>query len=413
MAASRVTARFTGSQGVELAGRLDLPTGPPRATVVFAHCFTCGKDLRSASRISAGLTEHGFAVLRFDMTGLGGSDGDFANTDLSSNVADLVAAANWLGEHHQAPQLLVGHSLGGAAAVLAAASLESVQAVVTIGSPADADHLTHLFSGVTEQIIAEGQAPVTIAGRSFTIRSEFLDDLQHHRVQEAAGSLRRALLILHSPIDEVVSVDHAATLYRAARHPKSFVALDGADHLLSDPRDAGFAASVIATWAERYVLGENLGMEPPSSTAQVVVAETGLGPFHNHVVSGRHRFVADEPEAVGGFDAGPSPYDLLAAALGTCTTMTLRMYADRKGLEVSRVSVEVAHDKVHASEVSEVAAERSGGRPVDRFTRTITIEGDLDAPTRQRLAEIADRCPVHRTLEQSSVIETTLAQGAS
>ena len=413
MAASRVTARFTGSQGVELAGRLDLPTGPPRATVVFAHCFTCGKDLRSASRISAGLTEHGFAVLRFDMTGLGGSDGDFANTDLSSNVADLVAAANWLSEHHQAPQLLVGHSLGGAAAVLAAASLESVRAVVTIGSPADADHLTHLFSGVTEQIIAEGQAPVTIAGRSFTIRSEFLDDLQHHRVQEAAGSLRRALLVLHSPIDEVVGVDHAAALYRAARHPKSFVALDGADHLLSDQRDAQFAASVIATWAERYVLGENLGMEPPSPTAQVVVAETGLGPFHNHVVSGRHRFVADEPTAVGGFDAGPSPYDLLAAALGTCTTMTLRMYADRKGLEVTRVSVEVAHDKVHASEVSEVAAERSGGRPIDRFTRTITIEGDLDDAVRQRLAEIADRCPVHRTLEQSSVIETSVAEAGS
>jgi len=413
MAASRVTARFTGSQGDELSGRLDLPTGPPRATVVFAHCFTCGKDLRSASRISAGLTEHGFAVLRFDMTGLGGSDGDFANTDLSSNVADLVAAADWLGQHHQAPQLLVGHSLGGAAAVLAAASLESVRAVVTIGSPADADHLTHLFSGVTEQIIAEGQAAVSIAGRSFTIRSEFLDDLQQHRVQEAAGSLRRALLILHSPIDEVVGVDHAAVLYRAARHPKSFVALDGADHLLSDQRDAQFAASVIATWAERYVLGENLGMEPPSPTAQVVVAETGLGPFHNHVVSGRHRFVADEPTAVGGFDAGPSPYDLLAAALGTCTTMTLRMYADRKGLEVTRVSVEVAHDKVHASEVSEVAAERSGGRPIDRFTRTITIEGDLDDAARQRLAEIADRCPVHRTLEQSSVIETAVAEAGS
>lgn len=413
MTASRVTARFIGSQGVELAGRLDLPTGPPRATVVFAHCFTCGKDLRSASRIAAGLTEHGFAVLRFDMTGLGGSDGDFANTDLSSNVADLIAAANWLAEHHQAPQLLVGHSLGGAAAILAAASLESVRAVVTIGAPADADHLTHLFGDVSERIATDGRAPVTIAGRSFTIRSEFMDDLEQHRVRDAAATLRRALLVLHSPIDQVVSVDHAAELYRAARHPKSFVALDGADHLLSDPRDAQFAAAMIATWAERFVLADHVALDPPSPTAQVVVAETGLGAFHNHVVSGRHRFVADEPEAVGGFDAGPSPYDLMAAALGTCTTMTLRMYADRKGLDVTRVSVEVSHDKVHASEVSETVAERSGGRPVDRFTRTISIEGDLDAATIERMVEIADRCPVHRTLEQSSVIETGLAGAGS
>jgi uncharacterized OsmC-like protein/alpha/beta superfamily hydrolase len=395
---------FPGSQGAELSARLDLPAGPPLAFAVFAHCFSCSKDLRAVGSIARQLTEQGYAVLRFDFTGLGSSGGEFANTDFSSNVADLIAAAEWLREHHQAPQLLVGHSLGGAATLQAARHIPEVRAVATVGAPADVSHLRGLFAEHLDEIERRGEAEVDIAGRRFTIRSEFLDDLRTHTVIECARELDAALLILHSPIDNVVGVEHAAQLYSAARHPKSFVSLDGADHLLTDQRDATFAASMIGTWAARY-LDAAQGAPAPPPSAQVVVAETTQGTFLNHVVVGRHRFLADEPESVGGFDAGPSPYDLLGAALGTCTSMTLRLYAQRKQLPLERVTVEVAHDRVHATDALDERARR-----VDRFTRVIRLDGPLDDSVRHRLAEIADRCPVHRTLEQSSMIETRLEE---
>ncbi len=406
----RVT--FRGSGGDELSARLDLPAGPPKAFAVFAHCFTCSKDLRAASRIAAVLTDLGYGLLRFDFTGLGASDGEFANTNFSSNVDDLVAAATWLGEHHRSPQLLVGHSLGGAAAIVASSRVPSVRAVATLGAPSDAGHVAGLFDGALDRIAVDGQAEVELHGRRFTIRQQFVDDLRTGSVVEAAGDFKGALLVMHSPIDNTVGVEHAAQLYAAARHPKSFVSLDGADHLLGDVADAEYAASIIGTWAGRYLTDESMAAKPPRPSAQVVVAETTQGMFLNHVVAGRHRFLSDEPESVGGFDAGPGPYDFLAAALGACTSMTMRMYADRKQLPLDRVTVEVSHDKVHADDAATDTADGGASPPkggkIDQFTRTLRVEGDLDDDQRASLLRIADRCPVHRTLEQASRIVTEL-----
>jgi putative redox protein len=404
---------FTGGQGASLAARLDLPAGPPRAFALFAHCFTCGKDLRSAGRLATALTDAGFGVLRFDFTGLGSSDGEFSNTNFSSNTADLLAAIDWLRTEYAAPQLLVGHSLGGAAMLAVAGDVDEVRAVATIGAPADTAHLTHLFSDVADEIATDGEACVAIAGRPFNITQQFVDDLAEHRVAERVSTMRKPLLVLHSPIDNVVGVDNAAAIFTAARHPKSYVALDGADHLLSNPRDAEFAAATIAAFASRYVDDQSGALEAPASNAPVLVSETSQGPFLNHVVVGAHRFLADEPESVGGFDAGPTPYDFLGAALGSCTSMTLRMYAERKQMPLERVTVEVHHDKVHADDCdacigNETLAGRTG--MIDHFERVITIEGDdLTEDHRSKLLAIADKCPVHRTLEHASAISTRLA----
>ena len=405
---------FPGSHGDDLAARLDLPAGPPLAYALFAHCFTCSKDIKAASRIAAGLTDQGYAVLRFDFTGLGASDGEFANTNFTSNTDDLLAAASWLREHHRAPQLLIGHSLGGAAVLAIAGRVEEARAVVTIGAPADPEHVTKSFDCSIAEIEAAGEADVELAGRTFRIRKQFLDDVRNAVVLDDFSSSRRALLVLHSPTDNTVGIENAAMIFEAARHPKSFIALDGADHLLFDQRDAAYAATVIAAFGRRYVLDQRDLAPSPRPSAQVVVAETTQGPFLNHVVVGQHRLLADEPESIGGFDAGPSPYDFLGAALGACTSMTLRMYADRKQLPLDRVTVEIDHGRVHADDCVECAVDepRFAGRRgmIDRFSRRITVEGDeLTAEERERLLQIADKCPVHRTLEASSVIATELA----
>ncbi len=403
---------FPGSQGDQLAARLDLPAGPPKAFALFAHCFTCGKDLRSAGRLASALTDAGFGVLRFDFTGLGSSEGEFANTNFSSNTEDLLAAVDWLRSEHSAPQLLVGHSLGGAAVLAMAGDVEEVRAVVTIGAPSNTQHLSALFTDSVDEIAAEGEACVSLAGRPFTIKQQFLEDLEAHAVSERVAALKRPLLVMHSPIDNTVGIDNASEIFAAARHPKSFVSLDGADHLLSNPADSEFAAGVIAAFASRYVEDESGALDAPSATAPVVVAETSQGPFLNHVVIGRHRFLADEPESIGGFDAGPAPYDFLGAALGACTSMTLRMYADRKKLPLDRVTVEVHHDKVHADDCTACAEnELLEGRTgmIDQFERVITIAGDdLTDEDRTKLLIIADKCPVHRTLENASAITTRL-----
>ncbi len=404
---------FPGSQGGKLAARLDLPAGPPIAFALFAHCFTCGKDLRSAGRIAAALTAAGFGVLRFDFTGLGSSEGEFANTNFSSNTEDLVAAVDWLRSEHAAPQLLVGHSLGGAAVLAVAGDIDEVRAVVTIGAPSNTQHLTALFDEAADQIAADGEACVSLAGRPFTIRQQFLDDLESHAVIERVAAMRTPLLVMHSPIDNTVGIDNASEIFAAARHPKSFISLDGADHLLTESADAEFAAAAIAAFASRYVHDESGALDRPAAGEGVVVAETSQGPFLNHVVVGNHRFLADEPESIGGFDAGPAPYDFLGAALGSCTSMTLRMYADRKKLPLDRVTVEVRHDKVHADDCAACAEnELLEGRTgmIDRFQRAITLDGpDLTDDDRAKLLAIADKCPVHRTLENASAISTRLA----
>ncbi len=403
---------FPGSTGEELAARLDLPAGPARAYALFAHCFTCSKDLQAASRIATALTDSGFGVLRFDFTGLGKSGGEFANTNFSSNTEDVLAAADWLRVEHEAPQIVIGHSLGGAAVLAIAGSIPEVKAVATIGAPSDPEHVTGVFKSSLEEIEATGEAKVELAGREFTIRRQFVEDLRNHVVTDRVGELHKALLVLHSPIDNTVGVENAADIFNAARHPRSFVSLDGADHLLTSPVDAAFAASMIAAFAARYIDDQSGERPAPRPTAPVVVAETTQGPFLNHVVVGAHRMLADEPESIGGFDAGPSPYDFLGAALGACTSMTLRMYAERKQLPLDHVKVEVSHEKVHADDCLECADnELLAGRTgmIDQFSRVISVEGDeLTDEHRAKLLMIADKCPVHRTLEAASSITTRL-----
>ncbi len=409
---------FPGSQGDDLAARLDMPAGPPVAFALFAHCFTCSKDVKAASRIATALTDSGFGVLRFDFTGLGMSDGEFANTNFTSNTDDVVAAADWLRTAHQAPQLLIGHSLGGAAVLAIADEIDEVRAVATIGAPADPEHVTGVFADSVDEIAESGEAEVQLAGRTFTIRQQFLDDLRNHVVVDRVAASNKAFLVMHSPTDATVGIDNASDIFSAAKHPKSFISLDGADHLLTDPADAAFAATMIAGFATRYVDDQSGALAVPAASAPVVVAETAQGPFLNHVVVGKHRLLADEPTSIGGFDAGPAPYDFLGAALGSCTSMTLRMYADRKKLPLDRVTVEVSHDKVHADDCVECAendnvfAEIASRRAtmIDRFERVITIEGpDLTDDDKKRLLAIADKCPVHRTLESASAIATRLA----
>jgi putative redox protein len=401
----RVT--FPGTQG-ELSARLDLPAGTPAAYALFAHCFTCSKDFLASARISRALAERGLGVLRFDFTGLGSSQGEFASTNFSSNVGDIRAAAAFLRARHRAPALLVGHSLGGAAVLAAAVHVPEARAVATIGAPADPEHVRHLFADATPEIEARGEAAVVLAGRPFRIRRQFLEDIAEQRMQEAIRGLGKALLVFHAPGDLVVSVDNARRLFDAARHPKSFVSLDDADHLLTRPADAEYVASVLAAWASRYVGGEPVAPTPgePLPAGTVEVAEAGLGRFAQVVSVGAHRLRADEPLAAGGDDSGPSPYEWLVAALGACTSMTVRMYAERKGWPLEQVRVRLRHRKDHARDCQDCEAQ---GARLDHVEREVDLRGALDDVQRQRLLEIANRCPVHRTLEAGVTVQTRLA----
>jgi len=393
---------FTNGEGHQLAGRLELPIGPPRACALFAHCFTCSKESHAATRISRKLTDDGFAVLRFDFTGLGSSEGDFANTNFSSNVRDIVAAANHLREQYAAPQLLIGHSLGGTAVLAAARHIEEAEAIVTIGSPADPSHVMGLLGDAACQLETHAEAPVNIAGRTFTIKQQFLDDLEASPVEFSIQG--KSLLVLHSPLDEVVGIDQARKIYGAARGFKSFVSLADADHLLSKPADTQYVASLISAWASRYVPDRRPDVTVPEE-GTVLVEEWQL-PYTNRVAARSHLLLADEPKRVGGLDAGPNPYELLLAALGACTAMTLRMYAQRKQWPLDNVSVELRHHRVHGDDCA--ACENSKSM-IDRFERVIDIIGDrLTDEQRQRLLEIANRCPVHRTLLNEIQIVTTL-----
>lgn len=398
---------FPGSGGGSLAARLDEPEGPPRAQALFAHCFTCGKDVLAASRIATALAERGIATLRFDFTGLGGSDGEFANTGFSSNVDDLVAAADHLRASGRPPSLLIGHSLGGAAALAAAERIPEVRAVAVIAAPFEVAHVTKQFAEQVPDIEARGEARVRLGGRPFTIRKAFLDDARAQDQGARIARLGRALLVLHAPLDAVVGIADARAIFEHARHPKSFVALDGADHLLSHRGDAEYAAAVLAAWAEHYLPARAADRPPMPSTDAVVVEETGRGRFEQAVAMGPYRLLADEPVELGGLGSGPNPYDLLLAALGACTSMTLRIYAERKGLPLGRVRVALRHRKIHAEDCAE--CETRVGK-VDEIVRELTLPGELDESQRARLLEIADRCPVHRTLQSEIRIVTTAAR---
>ena len=408
---------FQNAQGRTLAARLDEPAAgrPPLAYALFAHCFTCSKDLRAARSIARALCEKGLAVLRFDFTGLGESEGDFGGSNFSSNVSDLVAAAAFLEEDYEAPALLVGHSLGGAAVLRAAAQIESVRAVATIAAPFDPGHAAKLFKESLEKIRHRGAATVCIGERPFTIQRQLLEDLSETNMETAIHGLGRALLLFHSPLDNAVGIEHATSIFKAARHPKSFVSLDQADHLLTDAADAAYVGAVTAAWAARYVgaaqsTREQAAQEHGAPGEHRVVARTKQGGLRTELLAGRHALVADEPADVpGGTDAGPTPYDYLGAALGACTSMTLQMYAGRKGWPLEEAVTRVAHSKIHAEDCA--ACETREGK-IDRLEREVEAVGPLSEEQRRRLLEIANKCPVHRTLEGEIDVQTRLREAA-
>lgn len=386
---------FTNEQGQELAGKISLPVDQkPHNFVIFAHCFTCTKNLIAIRNLSNALTNHGFGVLRFDFAGLGESEGDFAETNFSGNIQDLIAAANYLKEKHTAPRLLIGHSLGGAAVLFAASKIESIKAVATIAAPSEPMHVKNLIQDSVEEISEKGQAQVSLGGRPFTIKKQFLDDLENNSLLDLVADLRKPLLILHSPQDRVVTINNAEELFKAAFHPKSFISLDQADHLLSKKEDSLYVGEVIASWASRYVeIPEVIEL---NTTDEVVASLAQEDNFLTRMKVGSHYMLADEPLNVGGNDFGPNPFELVTAGLSACTSMTLHMYAKHKEWDLQKVNVHISHSKEEVEE----------GTKQDVFTRHIEIQGELDKKQRKRLIEIANKCPVHKTLTQGSKVVT-------
>lgn len=391
---------FENKEGHELSAILEMPDQQAAHNyVIFAHCFTCNKNFHAVKNIARSMNEAGFGVLRFDFTGLGESEGDFSETNFSSNVTDLIVAAEFLGENYKAPSLLVGHSLGGAAVIYAAEKLKSVKAVAAIAAPSTPAHVKELLKEDIEKIKENGKAEVSVGGRHFNLSKQFLDDIESKNMQSVLKDLNKAIIVLHSPQDNIVGIENAREIYEMAFHPKSYISLDGTDHLLSEKRDSHYAGKVIAGWAERYI---DMPEEKPFSSDHQVAVILGNEGYTTEIVAGKHRMVADEPEDVGGNDYGPSPYDFVSAGLGACTAMTLRMYAKRKEWDLQKVVVHLDHKKDYPKE----EAERD--QKIDFITRNIELKGDLDEDQKKKLIEIANKCPVHKTLQTKTVIDTQL-----
>ncbi len=398
--------QFPGSDGQLLAASLDLPDGAPIAYALFAHCFTCGQNVLAAKRIAEGLAKHGIATLRFDFTGIGASEGEFANTTFSSNIGDLVLAADHLRKTRRAPSILIGHSLGGAAILAATPLIPEARCVATVAAPSDPSHVTHWFKEQIPEIREKGELEVSLAGRPFRIKREFLDDIAEHKLTQTVAKLHKPLLLFHSPTDNTVGIDNATHLFVAAKHPKSFISLTGADHLLSQKHDAIYVADMIAAWAMRYLDAPEAAdfamANPPAG--MVVVSETRASKLQNVIATGKHRILADEPVDVGGMDSGPGPYDFLLGALGACTSMTMRLYAERKSIPLARTTVTLQHSRIHAKDCEDCETKEG---MISKIDRVIAMEGDLDDEQRKKLMEIADKCPVHRTLTSEIKIVTT------
>lgn len=395
---------FLNREGQQLSGRLELPAEQQAHNfVIFAHCFTCNKNLSAVKNISRALTSNGFGVLRFDFTGLGESDGDFADTNFSGNVEDLISASKYLEENYLAPTLIIGHSLGGAASIFAASQLDSIKAVATVGAPSNPKHVQHLLSSSLDEIKSNGLAVVNLSGRDFTIKKQFVDDLETKSLPEVAKNLKKALLVMHSPQDTTVGVKNAEEIYVSAHHPKSFVSLDGADHLLTNKKDSAYVGDVISGWAKRYI--DIPEQEILKSKHQVVASLNADDGFTTQMKVGSHYIIADEPISFGGNDFGPSPYEFVSAGLSACTAMTIQMYAKRKGWDIKNVQVHTSYGKTHALDCE--ACDESSSK-IDTFNREIKFEGDLDDKQTQRLLQIADKCPVHKTLHSETQVITKL-----
>jgi putative redox protein len=406
----RIEVLFDNPHGESLSGLLEMPSSAIKSYALFAHCFTCSKNNLAATRISRALADLGIAVLRFDFTGLGASEGSFPNTNFSSNLQDLLAAANFLEQHYAAPTLLIGHSLGGAAVLAAAQDLPTVKAVVTIAAPATAAHIKHLFTDSYHELEKKQSVQVALGGRNFTIQRQFIDDLEQYNSIAHIQALNKALLIFHAPLDNVVPIEEAARIYTAAMHPKSFVSLDDADHLLSNPEDSQYVAEVLATWASRYLKTNQISIEkddlkiPAIETGHVIVQEWDKK-FSRQILTQHHQLISDEPIAAGGEDEGFNPYELLLAALGSCTSMTLRMYANHKQMDLQDIHIELHHSRVHVKDCANCEEQDT---LVDKITRNIQLTGNLSDQQRKRLLEIANKCPVHKTLQNQIHIDTTL-----
>lgn len=394
---------FVNANGYKLSARLELPlTLKPDAYAVFAHVFTGSKSLSATRHISRSLTLNGIAVLRFDFTGLGDSEGDFADTNFTSNVEDLLAACDFLAENYQAPRIIIGHSLGGAASIFAASKVDSVTAVATVGTPSEPEHVTHLLSSKIQDIEQQGFAEVNIGGQVFTIKKHFLDDLRSKNMYNVISGLGKAILVMHSPQDRIVEIENAAKIYHAAKHPKSFVTLNNADHMLTNKDDAYYVGNVISSWVKRYI---DVPKKPPLTTHKQVVANLGNEGYTTEIMAGRHGLIVDESEELGGNDFGPSPYEMLNASLGACTAMTLQMYARRKKWDLQEVEVHLSFDRSYRDDCEHCD---ETDRRLETFEREIVVRGNLDQTQINRLLEIANKCPVHRTLEAGATVTTKL-----